>query len=63
MGDLVVEDHPLREVVTEALGRALARRRDNALALSAAVRAVLDAQPEMGISEAYDLVNSLWVRA
>lgn len=62
MGTVVVDEHPVRVIVVEALTKALARRRDNALALSAAVRAVLDARPEMGIAEAYELVDRLWVR-
>lgn len=60
--NLVVGQHTLRDVIADALSKSLARRSDAALALAVAVRAVLDADPTMGISEAYELVNALWVR-
>lgn len=62
MANLVVAEHSLRVAIVDALTKAIARRRDDALALSAAVRAVLHAKPEMDIAEAYELVNRLWAR-
>lgn len=62
MRDPVVMPHPLQGVIVGALTRARAKGGDDARALAAAARAVLDVQPELGISAAYDLVSRLWVR-
>lgn len=62
MRETIVKEHPLREVILSALVTARSRQDDTALALSAAVKAVLDARPTMTIAEAYELVNELWVQ-
>ncbi len=62
MQEPVVMPHPLQGVIAEAVRKTKARGKDDALALAAAVRAVLEHQPELGISDAYELVSRLWVR-
>ncbi|MBI5165224.1 MAG: hypothetical protein HY985_15140 [Magnetospirillum sp.] len=62
MSEPVVMPHPLRDVIVTALAKSRARGRDDAVALAAAVRTVLEVRPELGISDAYDLVSRLWVR-
>lgn len=57
-----VMPHPLQVVISGAIIKAKAKRRGDAFALAAGVRAVLEVQPELGIAGAYELVSRLWIR-
>lgn len=67
MGDniddlLVSGHHALSVVVLTALREGHGYREDMPTMMARAVRSVLDVEPAMSISDAYQLVNQLWVR-
>ena len=59
---LVNGQHPLSVVVLTALREGRSNREDTSKMMARAVRAVLDVESSMSISDAYGLVNHLWVR-
>jgi len=59
---LVNGRHPLSLVVLSALRDGRAHREDISRMMARAAHAVLAVQPAMSLTEAYGLVNELWVR-
>lgn len=63
MTDLVVDhDHPLGGVVFAALSDGRFRQETTTEMMARAARAVLAAEPQMSLGEAFFLINRLWVK-
>ncbi len=58
----VIMPHPFRDLIAKAIKDARAKGDDDPMAMAAAVRAILKSQPDLTISDAYELVNRLLVR-
>lgn len=61
MHEPVIHPHPLRGAIIGAIREARQNGHSSAIAFALACRAVMDASPGMGVVEAFELVNKLWV--
>jgi len=63
MDDILIDSsHPMSVVVLVALREGQRLREDTPTMMARAARAALDIDPRLSVSDAYCLVNRLWLR-